>query len=184
MRNILSIIFFLVFITNLSLAQTAYDINTAKAMASIVMTVNEDRIVDKSGYRNAKPYLDIFSSFPTNYTDLNTKLFALKNDNKNYDKLFAVGIEFQKLSESASNLKTTKLLIKQSNRYLKKAIKETGSDLLEKKALISLALNYAYSEKFKKAKKKLQKIKVDNDSHELQELKQLALDFCNKSEKE
>ncbi len=147
----------------------------------LIITANEDKIWDEEGFKGAEYYIDLFSSFPENYMELNQNFLKISGKNKaNPESSFAIGATFQKLARKTTHNTIKKSFLSLSDSYFKKAQKHTHSKALKAKTALSIALNYAYRGNHKKAMKKLQKIPIDDDLKPVQEFKDFVMAYCYK----
>jgi thiol-disulfide isomerase/thioredoxin len=165
------------------------DTDNNKAMAAeygiagiprvMIITANEDKLYDNTGFSSAKPYLDVFNSFPTSYANLNQRLALIENKKRpSPQNALMVAREFQELAIPLELGMTKWAFINASDSYFKKAEKNSDSELVKQEAILYQILNEAYVGKHKKVMKKMGKLEIAEDSEHLQDLKLFVMTYC------
>lgn len=147
-----------------------------------VITVNEDIILDKNGFRTSSEHISFFKGFPKQLDGLNTALSPFINKIIVEEDYFSAGLSYQSLA-----LRLTEPLIKQkffllSKDYYKKYLKNENEH--NKRVLLLNFLNSANLGKSKKVISEINEITTDYFGTELEELKCFVLAFCYKEEGE
>lgn len=145
----------------------------------VVITPNDDRLFDQSGFGGAGMYLDAFRSFPPDNEDLNESLIALRTvDEPKATHFLAVGEDMQRIGYGIEDTKTKIKFLSVSDQYFKRAEKKAQTTAEEQEAQLAQLLNDAYLGKHKKVLKKIDKGDFSESEARLTNLKNYVLAYC------
>lgn len=146
----------------------------------ILMTANGDVIWQKTDFSSASAYLKILEALPDDIELVNAALAPVMRKESSIETFIEVGKAFQETGITITNKTLSGAFLRWSNTYYKRARKKGGSEELVQQTELLAVLNDAYKGNTKKVRKKLGKIKVNEDNAELQELTQFIKAYCYK----
>ncbi len=148
----------------------------------ILMTATGDVIWQKTDFSSASAYLKILEALPNDIEIINSALAPIMRKEASIETFIEVGKAFQETGITLTNKTLSGAFLRWSNTYYKRAKKKGGSKTLIQQTELLSVLNDAYRGNIKKVRKKLAKLKVDEESVELKELTQFIRAYCYKCE--
>ncbi len=149
----------------------------------LILTANEDILLDEEGYKGSNYLLEKFNSFPDDYSKLNERILPfLKEKVTIPENMYDLGEEFMKLGIKIENKSIRNMFMSISKRYFRKS--KGGTDLAELKMMAELSQLRidAYQEKYKKVKKRVNKIEKSEESEKITDMINFILAYCHKKE--
>lgn len=148
----------------------------------ILMTAKGDVIWKKTDFSSATAYLKYLKAIPKDISHLNQALTPLLQENESIENFIAVGNAFQQMGMEIEDKTFKAAFFRWSNTYYKLARKKGGNATLEEESALLSILNEAYKGNTKKVRKKLDKLKIDQENPKLVELTQFIRAYCAKCE--
>lgn len=150
----------------------------------IIMTANEDVLIDELGFRSAESYLRKLSAYPDDFQELNEKLLPLiAGETATAGELLALGKAFMNLGLQAKDKQVSRDFLSNSNRYLRQSENRSNTQELKTLAALNRLKIDAYLGKCKRVKKKIKKLDLDPTSEQIIKLKNELFNYC-KAQKE
>jgi thiol-disulfide isomerase/thioredoxin len=167
------------------------DIDMERAMANnfqvngiphlALVTVNEDRISEKTGFINSVEHLKYLAAFPNKLDGLNNALLPLVDNKKaTGNDYFSAGIGFQVLAFNIEDKTVKRDFFNFSETYYIKCLK-TNTELAKRVELLTY-LNQANLSKAKKVIEKLKNLPSDYFEKDLEGLRDFVLAISYKEE--
>ena len=149
----------------------------------IVITANEDKLWDQTGFRTPDYHLKALSAFPSSFEALNISLMpVIGKKSTDAEQKMRIGSEFQILALHTSNSNLKQTFFRKSDAYFSKALKYAPNEDYVTEAKLAIILNSVYKGKHKKALKQINKMEINSQSERIEELKNFIFAFCYKCE--
>ncbi|MEM6802503.1 MAG: thioredoxin domain-containing protein [Bacteroidota bacterium] len=149
----------------------------------MIITPNEDKLYDQSGFRNADPFLKTFKAYPEDMSGLGQAMMPfVKSKKTEAEDDYELASTLQNIGRLISDRIVAGAFLNLSNTYFKNAEKKAGDDNMKEMAMLSRLRNEVYKGKHKATLKKLQKLEGELDSEKSKELKEFIAAYCYKCE--